>query len=219
MAKIRSEETIGGRIYRVRAHNQLILKVFAEKLEISLSHAGEIELGRKNPSKMLIRHIANTFNVNEHWLRTGEGEMFSTNEDLLKMPGVTQVRPVPVIKGYAPAGDPRMPLEVRDQVIGYISIPHTPKDAIAVIVKGDSMAPTIKDGDYVIFVPAGSGDIENGNVIIIHNEWGELILKRFRKKDQKILLISDNPEYPAITPNYEYTIVGKVIEVIRRVRF
>ena len=34
------------------------------------------ETGRRAPSKAAINNICKTFNVNEEWLRTGEGEMF-----------------------------------------------------------------------------------------------------------------------------------------------
>jgi len=55
-------------------------KTVAEKLGISQSHLSDIERGIKKPSKALIKSYVNLFNVNENWLRTGEGEMFSKQE-------------------------------------------------------------------------------------------------------------------------------------------
>lgn len=47
-----------------------------KKLCVSRSTISNWEYGLVEPNDMVIRHFANTFNVNEHWLRTGEGEMF-----------------------------------------------------------------------------------------------------------------------------------------------
>lgn len=44
------------------------------------------------------------------------------------------------------------------------------------------------------------------------------MLKRYREKDGKIYLTSDNYEYPTITPNEHYKIIGKVIAVWRKIK-
>ena len=49
---------------------------FANKLNLSRSFINQIEVGAKNPSDRTILDICKEFNVNETWLRTGEGEMF-----------------------------------------------------------------------------------------------------------------------------------------------
>lgn len=56
---------------------------FASKLNLSRSFINQIEVGAKNPSDRTILDICREFNVNENWLRYGEGEMFAprTRED------------------------------------------------------------------------------------------------------------------------------------------
>ena len=49
---------------------------FAERLHISRPYASELCSGAKAPSDRTISDICREFGVNEHWLRTGEGEMF-----------------------------------------------------------------------------------------------------------------------------------------------
>lgn len=51
---------------------------FAQKIGVSRPFVSELCSGAKNPSDRTIADICREFNVNEHWLRTGEGEMFST---------------------------------------------------------------------------------------------------------------------------------------------
>lgn len=49
---------------------------FAEKLKLSRNFIGLIESGERSISERTINDICRIFNVNNHWLRTGEGEMF-----------------------------------------------------------------------------------------------------------------------------------------------
>lgn len=50
---------------------------FANKIEISRSNLGNIETGEVTVTDRTISSICRVFNVNEKWLRTGEGEMFN----------------------------------------------------------------------------------------------------------------------------------------------
>lgn len=49
---------------------------FADSLKMSRSNAGNIEIGRISVTERVISDICEKFNVNENWLKTGEGEMF-----------------------------------------------------------------------------------------------------------------------------------------------
>lgn len=50
---------------------------FAQRIGVSRPFVSELCSGAKNPSDRTILDICREFGVNEHWLRTGEGEMFS----------------------------------------------------------------------------------------------------------------------------------------------
>ena len=49
---------------------------FAERLNLSQSYVSRIIAGEKIPSDRVILDICAKFDVNETWLRTGQGEMF-----------------------------------------------------------------------------------------------------------------------------------------------
>lgn len=49
---------------------------FASKLNLSRNFICLVESGDREPSDRTIADICRVFSVNEHWLRTGEGEMF-----------------------------------------------------------------------------------------------------------------------------------------------
>ena len=65
------------RIKKLRKEKHLTQQEFADKIGISRNNVATYEIGRNNPSEAVISLICRTFNVNETWLRTGEGEMFS----------------------------------------------------------------------------------------------------------------------------------------------
>lgn len=49
---------------------------FAERIKVDQSYITQLTKGRNEPSDRIIASICSEFNVNESWLRTGEGEMF-----------------------------------------------------------------------------------------------------------------------------------------------
>ena len=87
-------------------------------------------------------------------------------------------------------------------------------------IKGDSMTPTICDGDIVIV--RLQDDAENGDTVIATINGDEATCKRLRKYKDGIELISNNPSYtPFDFSNKEITekpvkIVGKVVELRRK---
>ena len=50
--------------------------VFADKLNVSQAFVSQMCSGASQPSDRTIADICRTFDVNEEWLRTGEGDMF-----------------------------------------------------------------------------------------------------------------------------------------------
>ena len=80
--------TLGERIRELRKTLNLTQEVFASRIGTVQNTITGYENMRRNPSSQVITLICREFNVNESWLRTGEGTMFipkSSNEfDMLK---------------------------------------------------------------------------------------------------------------------------------------
>lgn len=71
--------TIGERIGCLRKELKMSRRVFGEKLGVSESVIVNIEydrLKRPEQKESLYKLICREYNVDENWLRTGEGEMF-----------------------------------------------------------------------------------------------------------------------------------------------
>jgi transcriptional regulator with XRE-family HTH domain len=65
------------RIREIRSVLGLSQVKFSSILSLSNSYTAGIETGRIPISDRLIKLVCSTFNVNESWLRYGEGDMFS----------------------------------------------------------------------------------------------------------------------------------------------
>lgn len=76
--------TIGERLKALRKELDLTQQEVANRIGTTQNNIASYEIGRRNPSAAVINNICKTFNVNEEWLRTGEGEMFAeTNDSVL----------------------------------------------------------------------------------------------------------------------------------------
>ena len=64
------------RIKKIRKEVGLTQQEFAEAIKVKRNTVATYEMGRSIPSDAAISLICREFDVNEEWLRTGEGEMF-----------------------------------------------------------------------------------------------------------------------------------------------
>lgn len=64
------------RLKKLRKSLNLTQQAFADKLGVKRNTVGQWECGINPLTDQTILSICREFNVNEHWLRTGEGEMF-----------------------------------------------------------------------------------------------------------------------------------------------
>ena len=65
------------RIKLIRDTLKISQEEFGEAIGIKRSGVSNIESGLRSVSERHIKLLKSAYNVNEHWLRTGEGEMFT----------------------------------------------------------------------------------------------------------------------------------------------
>ncbi|ERI79436.1 DNA-binding helix-turn-helix protein [[Clostridium] symbiosum ATCC 14940] len=73
---MRGGEYMDERIKLIRKKLELTQQEFADKLGIARNNIAGYETCKRSPSDAVISLICTKFNINEEWLRTGEGEMF-----------------------------------------------------------------------------------------------------------------------------------------------
>jgi SOS-response transcriptional repressor LexA len=79
------------------------------------------------------------------------------------------------------------------------------------------MSPAIKDGDHVVFVACGNGDLKNGDVLVALNERNEALMKRYCIKEDAVYLVSNNRNYPTFKIGEQHNLTGKVLDIWRRI--
>lgn len=78
------------RIKKVRTALGLSQQEFADRIGIKRGAVANYEVGRNEPIDAVISLICREFNVSEHWLRTGDGEMFvqiSRDKEIMRFVG------------------------------------------------------------------------------------------------------------------------------------
>ena len=76
MIFLKGGDSVKDRIKLLRKELELTQEKFSERLGIKRNTIAKSETGINEPTNAVISLICREFNVNEQWLRTGEGEMF-----------------------------------------------------------------------------------------------------------------------------------------------
>ena len=211
--KYHSEISISHRIKQLRLAKGLTQKAFADSLGIVQGYLSGIERGKKIPSYTLQMAICHIYGVQEEWLCGGNGakfaEMTQPNDHFAA--GVSAGAPLlrSIREGF--------PDQLNDEdVRGDVCLPGIPGGCFALIADGDFMAPTIRDGDLVIFKPGGASD--NRSIVLLNNKWGEAILRRCRVKGEEVYFSAENSVYATFQADANTRILGTVVDIWRKVK-
>lgn len=71
------------RLKKLRKSLDITQQEFADRLGIKRNTVATYESGKSNPSDSAVMLICREFNVNEEWLRTGNGDIFIEKSDSL----------------------------------------------------------------------------------------------------------------------------------------
>ena len=67
--------TQGERVKKVRKSKEMTMEKFGERLGVTRTAISNIEKGYRGLTEQMLKAICREFNVNETWLRTGDGDM------------------------------------------------------------------------------------------------------------------------------------------------
>ena len=110
--------------------------------------------------------------------------------------------------GEIPCGDLRQVGE--EQIIDHLPLPKWLVGPAQFVLRadGDSMAPTIEDGDLLLIEPGNRWD--NNDIVIAYVD-GEVTCKRLQINNNHALLIPDNRAHKAIVVEKDIFLIGRVI--------
>lgn len=202
------ESNVGQRIFQARKRRKITRKEIAEFLQVHETTIKRYEDGdtKKLPTDRLEK-IAKYLNTSIDYLMGWDDE---------QSPQGIQI---PVL-GTVPAG---IPISAVEDILDYEEIPKSWENQgefFGLKIKGDSMYPTLENGDVVIVRKQSTAD--NGDTVIVMVNGDDATCKRYERSDTGIMLIPNNNAYaPIFYTNEEIealplTIIGKVVELRRK---
>lgn len=205
------------RLRKARAHARLSQRTLAER--VGISQPGYQKLERGAAGSKFVAQIAYACGVNPEWLATGKGEMLlvTISNEAAAQPG-PDIRSWHPIIGTIPCGVPTLISEKARQSPDTIWLPSpkaVPDSCFYLRVSGNSMAPTVQDGDLVLINPEQVP--EHRDVVAVRNGDNESTLKRLMIDGGDYLLVPDNPQYPTKVLG-EHEIIGVAVHSYRELR-
>ena len=193
---------------QLRLNKNLTQIELSEQLNVAQATISKWEKGKSIPDTMMLKTLAEFFNVSIEYLLGGKFNKFNTKENR-----------IPVL-GKIPAG---IPIEMIEDVLDYEEINpdmlRGGKEYFALKVKGDSMSPKFLEGD--ILIVRKQDDCENGDFAIVAVNGYDATFKKVIKKENCIILQPLNPNFePVIYDNDQIAtlpvhILGVVVEIRR----
>ena len=174
---------IADTIKDIRKKNFLNQTQFANRIGVTQGSVSQWENGLTRPNSEQLRAISLAFNI-------------STDELLEKETTAIPIRrnSLPILGSIA-CGQRITPDTTPE---GYADIPDGIHADFALRCKGDSMEPTLRDGDLVLI--RQQPEVEPGQIAAV-NINNETTLKHVYPQENGILLVADNPQYrPVFVP-------------------
>jgi len=167
--------------------------------------------GRGKPGMLSLVNLAKAAGVSVEWLATGKGQ---------PLKGKSEQPAAPAAKAVAPATTPGAAAETGSQGVDYLdfkpdwlkrTLNADAKDLALIEAVGDSMAPTIDEGDLVL-ADLRETRFKSDGVYVLNNG-DDLSIKRIQRElDGKLTIRSDNPAYKPVTVAPEsVSLIGRVI--------
>lgn len=172
-------------------------KQFAQLTGKSASHIYKICRGMSRPSMAYLQELYEEFKVDLTWLLTGEQ---SESASVAGRMDSSELVYAPMFDVQASAG---LGSEVHSEEVGeyfafnksFLSrqLNLSSEQLVFVTISGDSMLPTLHDGDRVL-VDMSQKSVAREGVYLLQAEQG-LMAKRLKDKQGELQVMSDNPEY------------------------
>ncbi len=198
------------------------VRAFARDAGISDKSLREYMAAKTEPSRIALVGIASAGNVSVQWLATGYGKKELAHETTPGSPLVDEdFVMVPRYDVHGSAGHGAVIHS--EQVVDYLAfrsdwvrnalgVAH--KDLVLISVKGDSMEPTLSNGDLIL-VDISEQHVEDSAIYVLKN-LDRLLVKRLQHKlDGTVVVKCDNRRYDSETYSPEtasaLVIVGRVV--------
>lgn len=185
--------------------------LFAKKLDLPQNTYCQYEIGKRSIPDVVKIKLSSIEGINLHWLLTGMGSMYLIRRDeTVDNRGSGDSFSDFMANSMSSA---RFQLD-GDQITEYAAKRYSQSTNFSwTRMKGDSMEPTLHDGEQVVFAKG----VVSGDGIYVMSASGNEIVKRleFDRISGQLRIISDNPKYSTSVVDQEshpeIAIQGKVV--------
>lgn len=159
--------------------------------------------GAFKPKQKRTYLLSKALNVNEAWLMGCDDVPMEIVKPQSEKPIESnigevcdnkKIKLIPVFESVSAGFGSYADEHVIDYMPLYIESDYDAENMLAIKVKGDSMYPKIENGDIVAV--RKQSDFENGNIVVILVDGDEGLVKKIYQDNEKVKLVSINPEYP-----------------------
>jgi len=186
---------INKKLAKAIAESKISISRIAQKSGISRTHLYNIIKDEKNVTSTTLESICKAINIEPSSLYNDE----ITIKRSFKIP----------VLGTIPAG---IPFEAIEEILDYEEISEDMArtgEYFGLKVKGDSMLPTVKDGDVVIVKKCE--DAESGKICVVMINGFDATLKEIKKDPQGLWVLPHNPN-----SEFKPTFFSKTLSVASR---
>lgn len=214
--------SFGKLLKEIRLKNKDSLRSLAEKMELHFTFIDKIEKETAPISKTFIEKIITVYpeekgKLTKAYLKEILPQTLQ-NEEPIKVVSDENILNLPVY-GKASAGRGYINFEAPNYFMP-ITKGNFSKKSFFVEITGDSMTPTLEDGEFALVDPENIDYVKNKIYVVTYNDEGYIKRLEFKEKLRIITLKSDNPEYDDIDISEEmqeyFKINGRVVEVISK---
>ncbi|HHF0477253.1 TPA: helix-turn-helix transcriptional regulator [Haemophilus influenzae] len=203
---------------------------FARAVGVAQASLARWVKGEADPSRTNLIKITEAGGVSLDWLALGVGNMdgvepqakksevnlIASNDETFSV--IEDCREVRISAGGGGFNDEYKPYQTTKVEKAWLDLRRLKaEDCAMFLVSGDSMYPTLKDGEEII-VDRSKKELKDGKIFVLNNE-GAMLVKKVQITYNGITLISQNTEYAPIELNAEQAnnliVIGQVVRGYR----
>lgn len=206
------------------------LSLFARAVGVVQPSLARWVKGEADPTRTNLVKIAEASGVSLDWLALGVGNMdrvepqakksevnlIASNDETFSV--IEDCREVRISAGGGGFNDEYKPYQTTKVEKAWLDSRRLKaEDCAMFLVSGDSMYPTLKDGEEII-VDRSKKELKDGKIFVLNNE-GAMLVKKVQITYNGITLISQNTEYTPIELDAEQAnsliVIGQVVRGYR----
>jgi phage repressor protein C with HTH and peptisase S24 domain len=219
---------IGSRIKRARGNDTQ--REFAKKLYFSSSYLSEVESGKTKPSLELLLMISEITKCSLHWLLTGQGPLFieaaesRVKEDSASYGALSEFT---LVRRLTSDDEASMDVTGIEEGGGvryafrrqWLQLKGSVDELVLIEARGDSMDPTIADGDMVL-INCAQKKVIGGTLYALRTQNAVMVKRLQPMGAARIQVMSDNKLYDSYEIDLDIgdiEIIGQVVWIGREV--